>query len=430
MRCMAATPFFVRIMPELALLAYAPAWCTLTSCTPTDTPSTPPIVIDAAPVRNVRVLVGRGVERVRLRAARGGSVLDDDGAVLYTFPAGEWVVAVATQAGGVALGGRTPIAKTVTAIPDSSEPVLLSVLRGGEWSEGTPYPGGLRISATAEGYFDVINLADVERYVECVVAGEVWPTFATEAYRAQAVIARTYVLYQMHRRQRADWDISATPGSQVYGGLREDEVGRLAAGATAYSRGVVCTWKDQGEDRLFSTYYSSVCGGMSQSAEIFGTDDTIAPLAGGVRCDYCKTAPKGTYRWGPVSLDLHDLRTRLLARYPKLASLGEIAKITVVESVSGGASRRAVRLRLADSSGHTHDILAERFRLAVGANVMRSTDCDIRLAAGKVIFEHGRGYGHGLGLCQWGMQGQALAGKRAGEIIRHYYPGARLTRVY
>ena len=357
-------------------------------------------------------------------------VVGDDGAVLYTLPAREWVVAGATQAGGITLGDKTLVTETVTATADASEPMYLSVLRGKEWVDGTPYPGSLRISVTAERHFDVINLVDVEQYVECVVAAEVWPTFATEAYRAQAVIARTYVLYQMIRRQRADWDISATQGSQVYGGLREDEVGRRAAGATAHSRGVVCTWKDRGEDRLFSTYYSSVCGGLSQSAAIFGIDDTIAPLAGGVRCDYCNTAPKGTYRWGPVSLDLHDLTARLLARYPKLASLGEIAKITVSESAPGGASRRAVRLRLADSNGHTHDILAERFRLAVGANVMRSTDCDIRLAAGKVIFEHGRGYGHGLGLCQWGMQGQALAGKRAGEIIRHYYPGARLTRVY
>jgi len=47
-----------------------------------------------------------------------------------------------------------------------------------------------------------------------------------------------------------------------------------------------------------------------------------------------------------------------------------------------------------------------------------------------VIFEDGHGFGHGLGLCQWGMQGQALEGKRAGEILRYYYPGSKLTRAY
>jgi len=49
---------------------------------------------------------------------------------------------------------------------------------------------------------------------------------------------------------------------------------------------------------------------------------------------------------------------------------------------------------------------------------------------GEMIFENGKGYGHGLGLCQWGTQGQAQAGKQAAEILRFYYPDAKLTRAY
>jgi len=74
--------------------------------------------------------------------------------------------------------------------------------------------------------------------------------------------------------------------------------------------------------------------------------------------------------------------------------------------------------------------LAERFRLAVGPTVVRSTDCRIRVSGDEVIFENGKGYGHGLGLCQWGMQGLAQSGKHAAEILRFYYPGSKLTRVY
>jgi stage II sporulation protein D len=47
-----------------------------------------------------------------------------------------------------------------------------------------------------------------------------------------------------------------------------------------------------------------------------------------------------------------------------------------------------------------------------------------------VIIENGKGFGHGLGLCQWGAQGQALEGTKAAEILRFYYPGSKLTRVY
>ena len=61
---------------------------------------------------------------------------------------------------------------------------------------------------------------------------------------------------------------------------------------------------------------------------------------------------------------------------------------------------------------------------------MRSTHCDIRIGEDEVVFENGRGFGHGLGLCQWGGEGQAREGRSAAEIIRFYYPGAKLSRAY
>jgi len=178
---------------------------------------------------------------------------------------------------------------------------------------------------------------------------------------------------------------------------------------------------------LFCTYYSAACGGMSQSAAIFDRQNYVAPLSGGVRCDFCRIAPGGTYRWGPVRIAREKVRLRLVSAYPKLASLGPIRNIKVIERTPAG---RPVRLRIAGASGKSHDILAERFRLALGGSEVRSTDFTIHVTKRDVVFENGRGFGHGLGLCQWGMQGQALQGKLAGEILRYYYPGSRLTRVY
>jgi stage II sporulation protein D len=259
------------------------------------------------------------------------------------------------------------------------------------------------------------------------VANEVWPSFETEAYRAQAIVARTYVLHQMERRRRAAFDVRATEGSQVYRGIRRDGPGRRAAEAARYTRGIVCTCRSRRGEGLFSTYYSAACGGASQSAAIFGKADDIPPLRGGVRCDYCKIAPGETYRWGPVRMGQDEVLSSLIERYPELVSLGDIVAIEPIERTPFG---RPVRLRITGSSGQEHDILAERFRLAIGSRVVRSTDCDIRVLKDEVIFDNGRGFGHGLGLCQWGAQGQALEGKRAGEILRFYYPGSRLTRVY
>lgn len=378
------------------------------------------------PIRPVRVLVASDVERARVRCQGTVLATDENGATLGSYPP-DWLVIEPHGVDAVRVAGQSFSTGTIILAGDGTGGMWVSLGGEGEWSTGIEYPGSLRLSVDREGAMDVVNLVDVERYVACVVAWEVWPSFHTEAYRAQAIVARTYVLYQMDRRRNAPFDLGATEGSQVYKGVRRDGPGRRAVRAARDTRGIVCTWRDEGRDRLFSTYYSAACGGVSQSAAIFGEADDIPPLAGGVRCDYCRIAPGETYRWGPVQLSCQDVLSRLVERYAGLASLGDIMAIEVRERTPQG---RPVRLRITGSTGQTHDMLSERFRLAVGSMEIKSTDFDVRVVDGQVVFEHGRGFGHGLGLCQWGTQGQALAGRWAGEILRFYYPGSRLTRVY
>jgi stage II sporulation protein D len=381
----------------------------------------------APPVRDIRVLIVTDAHRLRVRAQRPVELIHDDGTVRQTGAPGRWTVLTPTSSGDFLLDGGPTRVTVGTLRARGGAALTLSFRRAGDWSSPRTYPGLVRLRVSDEGLIDATNEVDIETYVAAVVAEEVWPTFETEAYRAQAIVARTYALYQMQRRRSRSYDITAAEASQVYDGLRTDEVGVRASRAAAYTRGVVCTHPVDGTDRLFSTYYHAACGGMTQSASIFGQADDIAPLAGGVVCDFCKIAPGNTYRWGPVTLSKRELMDRLVARYPQLESLGVPVAIDVVERAAGG---RPKRIRLTGSNGKTHAMLAERFRLAVGARLMRSTCCDIRLDGPNVILENGKGFGHGLGLCQWGAQAQALAGKKAGEILRYYYPGAKLTRAY
>jgi len=342
------------------------------------------------------------------------------------MPAGEWFE-VGLGATGVILVAERPWSGAgVYLDPAEERSIRFSLNRDDDRNGLTDYPGRLHVIVES-GLLSVINEVPVERYVACVVANEVWPDFAVEAFRTQAIVTRTYVLYHMLRRPDATYDVAATQGSQVYRGIRADAVGRRAAEAAEYTRGLVCTYRDNGRDRLFCSYYSAVCGGMSQSAAKLGAEGDIAPLAGGVRCDYCRIAPGQAYRWGPVRIGSGEVLAKLIARYPEFAGLGEITAVTPVESTPTG---RAVTLRITGSSGGSRELLAERFRLAVGPNTVRSTDCKIQVSEGEVIFEDGKGFGHGLGLCQWGMQGQALKGRSAAEILRYYYPGSRLARVY
>jgi stage II sporulation protein D len=329
--------------------------------------------------------------------------------------------------GQLAIDGQPAKDPSLAVSAAAGEAVFVASVIKGEASLENEYPGTLRISVSAAG-IAVINEVPVETYVGCVVANEVWPTFQTEAYRAQAVVSRTFVLYQMDRRPANAIDVTATQGSQVYRGFRRDDVGRRAREAAEYTSGIVLTYSAaDGRQKLFCAYFSAACGGHSQSAAFLGPESDVPPLAGGVECDYCKIAPGETYRWGPLMLPVTDVTTRLAVRYPEVKKLGTIAAIEAIERADSG---RTVSLRLSGSGGAVFELLAERFRLAVDPMRIRSTHFRVRVDREQMIFEDGRGFGHGLGLCQWGMEGQARESRTAGQILHYYYPGAQLTRAY
>ncbi len=388
---------------------------------PAQAPEAPP----SSGLRPVRVQIAANTKQLRVRADGTVYVLNEDGVRVDSISATSWQTIEHRALGEVRIGGKlrsTPFVLEAAA----ARAITVSLRQGGQWSKERQYPGTLELRASDDD-LAVINLVDIEQYAACVVANEVWPTFQTEAYRAQAVVARTYALYQMMRRSSSSYDVSAAQGSQVYRGLRGDVVGERAKEAARFTRGLALTYPRDGVDKIFCTYYSAACGGMSQSADIFGEEGTISPLAGGVRCDYCAIAPGDTYRWGPVKMKLTQVRDKIVRRYPDLRALGGFRAIEIADRSATG---RPVHLRLRGAGGKSEDILAERFRLAVGPSTLKSTDFQIECTDRHVIFSNGRGFGHGLGLCQWGMEGQARQGRRAGEILRFYFPGAKLTRVF
>ncbi|MEK6797931.1 MAG: SpoIID/LytB domain-containing protein [Planctomycetota bacterium] len=388
--------------------------------------TTPPPPDPTPKIRDVRVLVGDDVSRVRIAASRpilvetpSGERREESGALPLVL---NGAAARLVRFAGAAGSPPRPMVLT------SAEALRVEFERDGAWSAPAALPGWLKLIPNGNGTTDVINEIDVENYVACVTANEVWPTFEKEAFRGQAIVTRSFVLYQMTRRPNAEADVSATQGSQVYRGIRDDATGRKAAEAAEFTAGLVltCPGRD-GRDQMFCAYYSAACGGRSQPAAPLGAEGDVEPLRGGVECNYCSIAPKDAYRWGPVSLPVDEAFSRLVGRYPDAADLGGLAEVSVVERTTSG---RPLTLRLRGPSGATYDILSERFRLALGGSVVRSTECRIRVRDQEVIVDEGKGFGHGLGLCQWGMQGQALQGRQAAEILRFYYPGSKLKRVY
>ncbi len=378
------------------------------------------------PIRNVRVIIVDGADLVRLRSSANFRLTKPAGAEVARFDAEIDLHLRPDSSGRIRAGESTIDSTRIHVVPEAGAVTSVSAQHGGEWSPERRFRGSFTLLVSAAESLNVVNEIGVEDYVAGVVAWEIWPTFDTEVYRVQAILARTYVLYQMLQASTSSWDVAATQGSQVYRGVRDDSTGRRAVEAAEFTRGIVLTWNNGRADRIFCAYYSAACGGRSQDASIFGPESAIPPLAGNVSCDYCKIAPAQNYRWGPVRIRKRELLDRLGARHSEWLSANDLA---FIEATEKGPDGRTVRLRVS-GGGLTREYLAERFRMLVGGSVMKSTHCDIRLEGDQVVVENGRGFGHGLGLCQWGAQGQARQGRSASDILRYYFPGAKLLRAY
>jgi len=376
-------------------------------------------------VRNVRILLVEDQPQVRFSMSGPYSIRDNSGTVPGDVASGP-ITVTADAKRGVAFGNRILGPGEFDIVPERGSVISLSRREGRNWTGPRLYPGVMRISLDDGGRLRVVNHVDIETYVACVLPGEMPARFHHEAQRAQTVAIRTYVLYEMATRPHRPYDVRATEASQVYHGLPADY--SRARAITDATRGIVGTWSSPDGERVLCTFYSSCCGGMTQNvSNIKRTFAPTPPLAGGVRCDCYKSAKGKTYRWSAASMSKSEVTSKLVARYPELGKLGRIERISVLDRTQAG---RPKLLELVGAGGGSARIISEDFRLAVGSRVLRSTQCDIRNEPERFVFANGRGFGHGVGMCQWGAEAMAQAGERAGTILKHYYPTMHLTRAY
>jgi stage II sporulation protein D len=285
------------------------------------------------------------------------------------------------------------------------------------------YRGYLRIVPCPEGV-TAVNVVHVESYLKGVLRGELPRWFSRATFRAQAIAARTYALYQkLTAGEGREYDVLATEASQVYLGA-ELECSK-AVEAVDYTRGIVLTWSSPLGERIFASYYSSTCGGMTQSVANCKAEPEIPPLAGGVVCQDCRNAPY--YYWPSVRLSKQFIADQLRARYSRMAALGPVERIDVLTQTQDG---RVIRLKVADSAGNAVELRGEDFRLAVGPYQLKSTRFTVAAEPDAFVFSNGRGFGHGMGMCQYGAEGMARRGATAAQILSYYYPQSHLTKAY
>jgi stage II sporulation protein D len=324
---------------------------------------------------------------------------------------------------------RLPVAETIV-LPQKPGTLVMHLPTADGPARRHRYNGYGVIAATknqaAAPSVELINVVSVEQYLPGVLTGELFPSFHEEAFKTQAIAARTYVLYEMITvGKNRHYDVRASEASQVYRGIDGLDPSSKPSRATLATRGLVCTWNSPMGPKIFCTYYSSACGGMTQKASNCMPTRSIPPLGGGVRCDYCKVG--SSYRWGPERISKSELTERVVARYPALESLGQIRTITAQNLTADG---RPLKLQLTGESGEQFLISSYAFRLAIDGHRIRSNHCKIVDLGHDFEFRDGRGFGHAVGMCQWGVEGQSRHGAKAADMLGFYYPQSSVTRAY
>lgn len=315
--------------------------------------------------------------------------------------------------------------------------------------DGVTYPGNLRIAprgaqaktATTVGpaVLDLIETVPMETYLIGVVGAELYKDWPQTAFEVQAVCARTYALHERERsmNQGRDYDLESTTYDQAYNGGVQLPV---AVRAMESTRGVVLTW----QGRLLRAYYSSTCGGRNASAaDIWPTGpgyefNLDPPIQAHHRESACESSPR--YRWEAVR-DRAELSRRIKewgkANGHEIAAVGQVNLISVAAT---NVDQRPTKYTIADDKRKIYTIECEQLRQACNQTVaglpeltketrVWASDMEIEIRGSKVTIK-GRGFGHGVGMCQFCTKGMADQGKAWRDIVVLFYPGVKLERAY
>jgi len=307
------------------------------------------------------------------------------------------------------------------------------------------YAGRMYVTIDRFGTLAVVNAVPENKLLAGLIPAEIFPSAHEEALKAQAVAARGELLSKIGTRHIGDpYRLCSLTHCQVYSGTGR-ETPRTTAAVEA-TRGEVLFEKG-GED-LADPVYSANCGGHTEHNENAWPEMTALPslrghrdaaadkgdaFAGGVTsanvaafianppaayCGQSKLGAGDRFRW--TAQRSKDELDKLLSKY----RLGPVKSIEVLErGVSGRA--RAVRVSGATRSEVIHGEL--RIRQTFGN--LRSSLFIVEVRDGGATFR-GAGFGHGVGMCQTGAIGMAETGKSYREILRHYYPGTVLRKLW
>lgn len=332
--------------------------------------------------------------------------VDSSGTVLATVPAGTSVTNTwnGSTYFGIWPGGSVSSAQPITLRQDSINN-LFTVQNLGDNGSFNRFRGNLTIKNGGPGSW-LVNNINLEEYLRGI--GEVPDSWPIEAIKAQAVAARTYAARRITNPQNALFDIYDDTRDQVYNGYNGEAAHPNQVTAVNATKGVAIYNGGQ----LIQAFYSSDSGGHTGNNEDVWGGSPISYLRG-VSDPYQKP----------------DVWSKTVANTTLQSNYGHSGNVDVINILEYYADGRIKTIRLTTNGGNvdTYTLPADtqRSRLTTRSSLITSLG-----RSGNDWVFNGRGYGHGIGLAQWGAYNQAAAGRGYGQILQSYYTGVTLGNLY
>ncbi len=306
------------------------------------------------------------------------------------------------QIKGIQIGLKNYGADKITIVPESDAAIYINKRR---------FRGAMNIVRGPDQKLSVVNVIGLEEYIKGVLYHEVSHRWPMEALKAQAVAARSYALYRMQTSADKNFDVTNDIYSQVYGGKTSERYRtNLAVERTRHEVLIY-------QGKILPAYFHATCAGHTEDASELWKED-LPPLKG-VSCPYCIHSPHYNWKHNFRSQDIQD---KLNANG---FNIGLIKEITIIERNKSGRIRQ---LLITDRDGKNTTISGKDFRNTIGPNFIRSNNYEI-VMQGYYFDLIGLGWGHGVGLCQWGADEMARRHYSYVEILRFYYPGAKIADI-
>lgn len=301
--------------------------------------------------------------------------------------------------------------------------------------EDQVFEGRLEIIDNGDGTQTAVNIIDLEKYISSVISSEMSSNAPLELLKAHSVIARSWVLRAIGNTDHFGYDVCADDHCQRYEGIgRRSE---KALRAVEETKGKVLEYQSV----ICDCRYHKCCGGKT---DVFSTawEDIDVPYLPSIVCPYCHKA--ASTKDFLTNLNDYDQPTQdffmwqktyekdYLSRLIAERSAIDLGIIEYLEPLERGMSGRIKRLNVVGTKGEHVFEKELTIRKVLSINCLYSSWFDISSEGSKFILS-GRGWGHGVGLCQIGACQMALEGASYSDILQFYYPGTAicsLTNLY